>query len=123
MRLRAPDAIVGDLAARHLGATLTTSKPGRLSLDELREEVRDGVLDTVLVAVADLQGRLQGKRFDAQHFLDEVAHDGTEGCSYVLASDVDMATVDGFALSSWQHGLRRPRLPPGPRDAAPRALA
>ena len=83
---------------------MTTSKPGRPSLDELRAEVREGALDTVLVAVADPQGRLQGKRFDAQHFLDEVVHEGTEGCGYVLASDVDMATVDGFALSSWHTG-------------------
>ena len=83
---------------------MTPSKPGRLSIGELREASAAGELDTVLVAVADLQGRLQGKRFDAAHFLDEVAEEGTEGCGYVLASDVDMTTVDGFALSSWDDG-------------------
>jgi glutamine synthetase len=83
---------------------LTTSRPGRLTIGELREEVAAGSLDTVLVAVADLQGRLQGKRFDAEHFLDEVVTDGAEGCGYVLASDVDMATVDGYALTSWDDG-------------------
>jgi glutamine synthetase len=83
---------------------LTTSKPGRLSIGELREEVATGSLDTVLVAVADPQGRLQGKRFDAEHFVAEVAAEGTEGCGYVLASDVDMATVDGYALTSWHDG-------------------
>jgi glutamine synthetase len=83
---------------------LPTSKPGRLTIGELREASAADELDTVLVAIADLQGRLQGKRFDAAHFLDEVADAGTEGCGYVLASDVDMATVDGFDLASWQHG-------------------
>jgi glutamine synthetase len=86
------------------GAGLTPSKPGRLSIGELREASAAGELDTVLVAVADLQGRLQGKRFDAAHFLDEVADEGTEGCGYVLASDVDMTTVGGYALSSWDDG-------------------
>ena len=77
----------------------------------------------MLVAVADVQGRLQGKRVDAAFFLDEVVEQGTEGCGYVLASDVEMATVDGFALSSWARRLRRPRVPPRPVVAAPRAVA
>jgi glutamine synthetase len=83
---------------------LTTSRSGRLSIGELREKVAAGLLDTVLVAVADPQGRLQGKRVDAAHFLAQVVAEGTEGCSYVLASDVDMATVDGYALTSWHGG-------------------
>ena len=83
---------------------MTPSKPGRLTIGELREAGAAGTLDTVLVAVADIQGRLQGKRVDAAYFLDEVVEQGTEGCGYLLASDVEMATVDGFALSSWDDG-------------------
>jgi glutamine synthetase len=83
---------------------VTTSSLGRLTIEALRAATASGAIDTVLVAVADLQGRLQGKRVDASWFLDEVANHGTEGCGYVLASDVDMATVDGFALASWDAG-------------------
>jgi glutamine synthetase len=51
-----------------------------------------------------MQGRLQGKRLHAQHFLDEVVRGGSEGCNYLLAVDVDMNTVDGYAMSSWSNG-------------------
>ena len=83
---------------------MTTSSPGRPSIEALEAAVAAGEIDTVLVAVADLQGRLQGKRVDATWFVDEVVANGTEGCGYVLASDVDMSTVDGFALASWDVG-------------------
>jgi glutamine synthetase len=75
-----------------------------LDLDALRLEVEAGHIDTVLLAVPDMQGRLQGKRLTATHFLNEVVEHDAEGCSYVLATDVDMRTVDGYTLSSWQHG-------------------
>jgi glutamine synthetase len=75
-----------------------------MSLDALRIEVSDGTIDTVVVAMTDLQGRLQGKRIDATHFLDEVLGHGTEGCNYLLAVDVEMNTVDGYAISSWDTG-------------------
>src|SRR5215475_5579235 len=74
------------------------------SLDELRADVSAGAIDTVVVAITDMQGRLQGKRFHAPFFLDEVAPHGTEGCNYLLAVDVDMNTVDGYAMSSWTAG-------------------
>ena len=77
---------------------------GDLALEQLRAAVESGTVDTVLVVVTDMQGRLQGKRVDAWFFLDEVAHHATEGCSYLLAVDVDMNTVDGYALSSWETG-------------------
>ena len=51
-----------------------------------------------------MQGRLQGKRIHAQFFLDTVLGHGTEGCNYLLAVDVDMNTVDGYAISSWERG-------------------
>jgi glutamine synthetase len=75
-----------------------------LTLDVLRAEIADGSVDTVVVAMTDMQGRLQGKRLDAQYFLDEVLTHGTEGCNYLLAVDVDMNTVEGFAISSWDRG-------------------
>jgi glutamine synthetase len=77
---------------------------GRPTIESLRRAVASDEVDTVLVTAADLQGRLQGKRFDAQHFLAEVVGEGTEGCGYVLASDVEMSTVEGFALTSWSRG-------------------
>ncbi len=75
-----------------------------LGLAALREEVAAGRIDTVVVAITDMQGRLQGKRFHARFFLDEVLEHGTEGCNYLLAVDVDMNTVDGYAMSSWARG-------------------
>ena len=78
--------------------------PGLLTLDELRGEVAAGRIDTVLLAIVDMQGRLQGKRLAATHFLDEVVEHNAEGCNYLLAVDVDMNTVDGYAMSSWSLG-------------------
>lgn len=75
-----------------------------LTLDMLRSEVASGAIDTVVVAIVDMQGRLQGKRFHAPFFLDQVVAHGTEGCNYLLAVDVDMNTVDGYAMSSWSSG-------------------
>jgi glutamine synthetase len=77
---------------------------GRLSLDELRGLVADGTIDTVVLAMTDMQGRLQGKRMAADFFLAETAAHGSEGCNYLLAVDVDMNTVDGYAVSSWESG-------------------
>jgi len=75
-----------------------------LTLDGLRESVRDGEIDTVIVALTDMQGRLQGKRFHARFFLDEVVAHNTEACAYLLAVDTDMNTVDGYQLASWETG-------------------
>jgi glutamine synthetase len=75
-----------------------------LALDELRGQVASGAVDTVLVGLTDMQGRLQGKRLHAQYFLDVVLEHATEGCNYLLAVDVDMNTVDGYAMSSWSSG-------------------
>ncbi len=72
--------------------------------EELREAVEQGSIDTVLLAMTDMQGRLQGKRLTARHFLEEVAQHGAEGCNYLLAVDVDMTPVEGFAMASWERG-------------------
>ncbi|HYK28950.1 MAG TPA: glutamine synthetase family protein [Streptosporangiaceae bacterium] len=84
----------------HAGA----ARPGMLSLEELRLAVDNGEIDTVILALTDMQGRLQGKRLSAEFFLAEVAHDYSEGCNYLLAVDVDMNTVDGYQMSSWERG-------------------
>src|SRR5579859_7639561 len=75
-----------------------------LTIDRLREAVRRGEIDTVIVALTDMQGRLQGKRFHARFFLDEVVAHGTEACAYLLAVDTEMNTVDGYELASWETG-------------------
>lgn len=77
---------------------------GYLSLDQLRTAVADGVVDTVIVAFTDMQGRLVGKRVSARLFLEDVAQHGAECCNYLLAVDVEMNTVDGYAMSSWERG-------------------
>ncbi|MFI9173474.1 glutamine synthetase family protein [Streptomyces lincolnensis] len=75
-----------------------------LGVEELHALVAGGEIDTVVLAFPDMQGRLQGKRFAARFFLDEVLQHGTEGCNYLLAVDTEMNTVDGYAMSSWDRG-------------------
>ena len=75
-----------------------------MNLEELRGRIDAGEIDTVLLALCDMQGRLQGKRLSSEYFLDEVVHHFSEGCNYLLAVDVDMNTVDGYAMSSWERG-------------------
>jgi glutamine synthetase len=77
---------------------------GLLTLEQLQVEVEAERIDTVLIVVTDMQGRLQGKRLSARFFIEEVAPHGSEGCNYLLAVDVDMNTVDGYAMSSWERG-------------------
>jgi glutamine synthetase len=83
---------------------MTSLTPGRLAYKDLLELIRSGDIDTVILAITDMQGRLQGKRMDASFFADDIGDASIDGCSYLLASDVDMRTVDGFALTSWDRG-------------------
>ncbi len=76
----------------------------RMSVAQLRDAVERGEIDTVVVAIVDMQGRLQGKRLDARFFLNDTLAHGTEGCNYLLAVDVEMNTVDGYSISSWERG-------------------
>jgi glutamine synthetase len=75
-----------------------------MKLTELKNAVTHGSIDTVLLAITDMQGRLMGKRLTARHFVDEVAEHGAEGCNYLLAVDVEMTPVAGFAMASWERG-------------------
>ncbi|MEA2256711.1 MAG: glutamine synthetase [Solirubrobacteraceae bacterium] len=75
-----------------------------MTLDELKADVLAGGVDTVLLAMTDMQGRLQGKRLTAPWFLDSVVEHGAEACNYLLAVDVDMNTVGGYEMSGWHRG-------------------
>lgn len=80
------------------------NRNGMLDLAELRESVESGAVDTVIVAMTDMQGRLVGKRCTGRFFLEEVAAHATEACNYLLGVDVEMETVAGFEMTSWERG-------------------
>jgi glutamine synthetase len=75
-----------------------------LTPERLRLLIDEGDVDTVIMAFTDMQGRLQGKRLHGRYFLDVALEHGTEGCNYLLAVDIDMNTVGGYAISSWERG-------------------
>jgi glutamine synthetase len=79
-------------------------RSGLLSRTELEQLVAAGDVDTVIVAFTDMQGRLTGKRVSGRVFVEEVSEHGAECCSYLLAVDVDMNTVAGYAMSGWDTG-------------------
>lgn len=76
-----------------------------MSLDQLRDAVEQDTVDTVVLAMPDMQGKLQGKRLDARYFLADVLRSGSDACSYLLTVDVDMQIVRGFEMSGWENGL------------------
>ncbi|WP_424348128.1 glutamine synthetase family protein [Kocuria sp. CH-021] len=86
----------------------TTPKHARndrmLTVEQLRQKITDGQIDTVVLAFTDMQGRLQGKLCHGQFFLDSVLDEGAEGCNYLLAVDTEMNTPAGYAISSWDSG-------------------
>ncbi|WP_022882273.1 glutamine synthetase family protein [Gryllotalpicola ginsengisoli] len=77
---------------------------GYLTVEQLAGFAADGAIDTVIIAFTDMQGRLVGKRTSARLFLEEYAAHGAECCNYLLAVDVEMNTVGGYEISSWQRG-------------------
>ncbi len=77
--------------------------PGNLTLETLKEKVASGQIDTVITAIPDMQGRLMGKRFHAQFFLDS-AWEETHCCNHLIATDLEMHTVDGYQSTSWSAG-------------------
>ena len=74
-----------------------------MTIEELKEAIASGRIDTVLTCMVDMQGRLMGKRFHAEAFLD-IAEGETHCCNYLLATDLAMATPDGYASTSWDKG-------------------
>ncbi len=83
---------------------MTAPQSAGANLEWLHIEVDAGRVDTVLLTITDMQGRLQGKRMAARYFLDDALANGVEGCNYLLAVDVDMNTVAGYPMSSWDTG-------------------
>ena len=77
--------------------------PGKLTLEDLKEEVALGAIDTVLAVQIDMQGRLMGKRFRAEFFLESGVTE-THSCNYLQATDMEMNTVEGYKSTSWQAG-------------------
>jgi glutamine synthetase len=75
-----------------------------LDVETLEDRIEGGEVDTVVVAFPDLQGRLVGKRVTGHYFLERVLADGIEACDYLLAVDVDMTPLPGYAFASWQTG-------------------
>jgi glutamine synthetase len=84
--------------------SLPQRNPRLLDLEHLKQLIGSGAVDTVVIAFTDMQGRLQGKRLHASYFLDFVLDHGVEGCNYLLGVDVDMNTVGGYAMTSWDKG-------------------
>lgn len=76
---------------------------GMLGFEDLRKAVGEGAIDTVLACFPDMQGRLLGKRFQAEYFLDS-AHQETHACDYLLADDIEMEPVPGYRAASWDRG-------------------
>ena len=77
---------------------------GMLTLEELSERVENHTLNTVMAVFTDHYGRLMGKRFDADFFLDSVAEEGTHGCTYLLTVDIEMQVMEGYEYANWQQG-------------------
>src|SRR5258708_4837337 len=76
-----------------------------MNLPSLKLKIRRGEIDTVIVAVPDVFGRLVGKRVTGQFFLDCVAEHGTHGCNYLLTVDIEMEPMSGFKLANWEKGF------------------
>lgn len=76
---------------------------GNLTFEALKQATQDGTIDTVLVCLVDMFGRLIGKRFQAEHFVDS-AYKETHGCDYLLANDIDMEPVPGYTAANWEKG-------------------
>jgi glutamine synthetase len=77
--------------------------PGRITPDELERAIRSGAVDTVIVAITDMQGRLMGKRVTGGFFLESARH-GTHFCTYLLGTDMEMTTPAGYRLTNWETG-------------------
>ncbi len=77
---------------------------GMLSLQQLKEHVQSETIDTIVVAFTDHYGRLMGKRFDAEFFLESAVEDGTHGCDYLLTTDMEMEPVPGYDFANWELG-------------------
>src|SRR5213593_4173217 len=76
-----------------------------MNLQQLKARVDKDEIDTVITVFPDVFGRLVGKRFTGQFFIDEVARGGTHGCNYLLTVDIEMEPMTGFKLANWEKGF------------------
>ena len=90
-------------ADRTNGQSRRQEKTAKLTLEELVRQTKAGEVDTVIIAIADLQGRLMGKRLTGPYFLDHV-DEGLHACDYLLAMDVDNEPLPGFKFTNWGTG-------------------
>ncbi len=77
---------------------------GKISVEELRQRIADGKVETIIMAFIDHYGRLMGKRFDAEFFLESGLDQGTHACNYLLTTDMEMEPVGGYAFANWEMG-------------------
>ncbi|MBX2872632.1 MAG: glutamine synthetase family protein [Saprospiraceae bacterium] len=77
---------------------------GMLSLEQLQAHIQDETIETIIVAFTDHYGRLVGKRFDGDFFLESIAKDGTHGCDYLLTTDMEMEPIPGYDFANWELG-------------------
>ena len=81
------------------------SKPkGLLTIEQLQDAVQQQTIETIIVAFTDHYGRLVGKRFDAEYFVNDVFESGTHGCNYLLTTDMAMEPVPGYSFANWELG-------------------
>src|SRR5260370_16972997 len=76
-----------------------------MNMECIKLKIRGGEIDSVIVAVPDVFGRVVGKRVTGQFFLDCVAEHGTHGCNYLLTVDIEMEPMSGFKLANWEKGF------------------
>ena len=77
---------------------------GKLTIDELRKKVRSEEIETIIVAFTDHYGRLMGKRYDGDFFLESVVDSGSHACDYLLTTDMEMEPVQGYSFANWELG-------------------
>lgn len=77
---------------------------GLLTIEDLKEKVTSEEIETVIVAFTDHYGRLMGKRFDAEFFVEDAMANGTHGCNYLMTVDMEMEPVKGFDFANWERG-------------------
>ena len=87
-----------------VAAGINARVKGMLGIEELRQEVENGTIDTVLTCFTDMQGRLEGKRVDGEFFMEDASSHGIEGCNYLLALDMEMDPVPGYEMANWERG-------------------
>src|SRR5438128_10952097 len=85
------------------GQTRRQEKTAKITLEELVRQIKAGEVDTVIIAIADLQGRLMGKRLTGPYFLDHV-DEGLHACDYLLAMDIDNQPLPGLKVTNWGTG-------------------